>query len=156
MFHNWQKIVTDKGFKTEKEMFQALYKKHKSFEQMKKEEFKNIPLSTIKLRMKKNELTKKRKLLEDYAKKNNTTVKTLVKNALKKYGLTTKAAKHLHITAYTLDKYIKQFDLPARSYSKINNSVSGINNDIYMGWESPCKDCKHRYKDKDTFPECKK
>lgn len=155
MLYNWPKIVADKGFKTEKEMFETLRTKYKSLGKMIENEFKGIHFQTINQRLRKNGLVKKRELIEDYAKRKNISLKTLIKEALEECKTKTKTSKKLHINPETLEKYIEQFDLLTPAPVKSNNFVSGINDDIYMGWDPPCKDCEYRYKDKVFFLKCK-
>jgi hypothetical protein len=148
--HNWKQITKDKGFKTEKEMLLALREKYKNLSQLQRKEFPSIALSTLKLKFKTEGLSKKIKTLNDHAlDKGYYSAEHMIRDMIPDYESFNDLARALGVRGASITSVARKYGIKLEGEAKSSNSIQRtINNDVYYGWESPCKGCIYQYEDK--------
>lgn len=157
-YYNWTKIALSKGFDDEKIMFLTLLQKYSSKNKMVHAEFPDIANSTVKARMAKLGIKKECKqslsklaLQLGYASKED-----LVSSLIDEHSSVRKVAKLLNVSKVRVRQICKQYKIEYRpKNTTIGNSIKTFSDDIYFGWEPPCKDCPHQFEDKlDKSKKC--
>jgi hypothetical protein len=149
-FHNWKQIAKDKGFQTEKEMLIVLRKQYKNLSQLQRNEFPSIALTTLKLKIRTLGLAKVVKTINDHAKDRGfNTPEDMIRAMLPNYESFNDLARAIGVKGASVTSMARKYRIKLEGETKSSNSVQNtINNDIYYGHESPCKDCKYKYDDK--------